>query len=126
MSVEVAHQTFNETPLRNAQPGHTSYQNANYDGFGMRPFNTKIAAKFSVEKYRMREALLLSKGQSTDLPPGFPKSIDGPAVWQPDTALDDMIHELSSEDINEIMEAVTNFACMMVNLLYTMAEAKTR
>lgn len=67
---------------------------------------------FDEPKYLQRsEARLRSGGLPTDLPPGWPKSLDGPLVWTGSDFSNESIftYYLTDEDQNEIRVALEHF-----------------
>ena len=84
------------------------------------PYNTRrplqhiypgIEAKFCMDKYLLRQAMLASlKSLNAKLPTGFPTSIDTPAVWCAKTLdVPEIVHRAGRDDIEEIEAALAKF-----------------
>ena len=70
-----------------------------------------IEAKFSLDKYLLREAMLAAKTRTKpSLPHVFPQQIDSPAVWSPSTLdLHAITYHVSSKDKEELETALERF-----------------
>ena len=75
------------------------------------PSDTKIEAKFSLEKYLLREAKLKSEGsRPCSLPLGYPSEIYGDVAWSgQEFDLAEITHTFSSDDISRIEGALEHF-----------------
>jgi hypothetical protein len=72
------------------------------------------------EKFRARGAARLAKGGlPTDVPPFWPKHVDGPLCWNPeDIKEDDYVIYLTPEDKSEIAEALKYFKGKLIAKTY--------
>ena len=73
----------------------------------------EIEAKFSLETYLLREAMLDAKIRPcASLPSGFPQRIDSSVVWSSSTLMpNETLYRLSSNEIEELEEPVKGFNC---------------
>ena len=76
----------------------------------------EIEARFSLESYLLREAMLAAKFRSqqnaspSKIPTGLPQQINLPSVWKSGMLnTDEITHRITLEDIEELERALQGF-----------------
>jgi hypothetical protein len=88
-------------------------RNLSSESIGVEP---KDAARFSLESYLLREAMLVAKFRSQQnasppkIPAGFPQQINLPSVWKSSTLnIGEITHRVTPGDIEELEMALQEF-----------------